>query len=114
LTTQEAQKTGRKTFEAKVFLPVREKAWERAAKQDRNPITVVHAILVKASKEAVPSEDGVAHPMHYPPGTKKKRIRFEMDEQEYLVIRDRIRASGKSMTAALTMGLIEYARTGKY
>lgn len=86
----------------------------RAAEEAHDMSAVAKAIIIKASKNAKPSEDGVAHPAQRPARAERTRIRFLMGRQKYAIARDRIRASGTSVTAVLEEGLERYARTGQF
>lgn len=99
--------------EAQIRTTVLEAARARAETQARELHAVARALLVTTSKQARPSEDGVAHPAQRPEEVDRKRIRFSMDREEYGIIKDRIRASGRSLTAALEEELERYARTGE-
>lgn len=105
------QKT-KATFEGEILLAVRNAAKARAESQARKLPAVARAVLIQASKRARPSEDGVAHPAERPTKAAKKRIRFTMDSDQYDLVKERIRQSGRSMTRALEEGLEDYARTG--
>lgn len=104
----------KQTVECLILAPVLNLAAARAAQQDRELTVVARAVLVKASRLAHPSDDGVAHPAERPPRADCKRIRFRMPKDEHAVVKDRIRASGQSMTSALEQGLMNYAKTGEY
>ena len=99
--------------EAMVLAPIKRAAKAQADKDMRQLPVIARAILLEASKKAEPSEDGVAHPASRPTNANRLRIRFRMDPGEYEIVRDRIRASGQSVAAALEKGLERYARTGK-
>lgn len=81
---------------------------------------VARDIIFKASGNARPievpegEEPPVAHPARRPMNAKTKRVRFMVATDRYQIARDRIRASGKSVTAVLEKGLEKYARTGNY
>lgn len=81
---------------------------------------VAKAILKRASEEATPLLDAdgkptePAHPAERPEGTERKRIRFRTIPEEHDIVKERIRASGSSMTAVLEDGLRHYAETGEY
>lgn len=107
-------------FEAMILEPVLEAAEARARQQDRQLPQVAKAILIRASEDATPllDEDGKptepAHPAERPAAATRRRIRFRVDAAAHEIVKDRIRASGTSMTAALEQGLLNYARTGEY
>jgi hypothetical protein len=104
----------KQTVEAMILRPIRIAAQARADEQARELAAVARAVLIKASESAEPSEDGVAHPASRPSNVGRQRIRFRMDREQHAVVKDRIRRSGQSMTAALEQGLEDYARTGKF
>lgn len=101
-------------FEAKIRETVLTAARLRARTQTRSLPDVARAILESASKQATPSDEGVAHPAQRPPEAKQKRIRFALPVDQHAIIKDRIRASGRSMTAVLEHGLESYAETGEF
>jgi hypothetical protein len=86
----------------------------RATREARDMSLIARAVIIRASKAAQPSEDGVAHPAQRPALANRKRIRFLMDREAYSIAKSRIRASGQSVTAVLEEGLENYARTGKF
>lgn len=108
------------TAEFMISARVLRAAKARAATQDREITVVAKAILIKLSKNATPlvDEEGKptepAHPATREPGELRKRIRFGVDPDEHEGVKERIRASGISMTAALETALEAYSRTGKY
>jgi hypothetical protein len=108
------------TAEFMISARVLRAAKARAATQDREITVVAKAILIKLSKNATPliDEEGKptepAHPATREPGEVRKRIRFSVDPDEHEGVKERIRASGISMTAALETALEIYSRTGKY
>lgn len=107
-------KAGSSQFEGQILIPILLAAKARAQSRAQNLSEVSRAIIRKASKNATPSPDGVAHPAARPSNAGRKRMRFRVPGDEYEVIKERIRASGTSVTAALEKGLEEYARTGKF
>jgi hypothetical protein len=92
----------------------------RARLQMRELPQVAKAILQRASEDATPLVDAdgnpmePAHPADRAEGTERVRIRFRTPTDEHEVIKQRIRASGSSMTAVLEDGLRRYAETGEY
>jgi hypothetical protein len=114
LTDNQQKPMGSKQFEGEILIPILLAAQAQARSKAQNLSAVGRAILRKASKAAEPSTDGVAHPAARPSNAGRKRMRFRMPGDEYEVIKERIRASGESVTAALEKGLEQYARTGKF
>lgn len=104
----------KQTVEAMILKPIRIAAQARAVREARELASVARQVLIKASENAQPSEDGVAHPASRPSNLGRQRIRFRMDREQHQVVKDRIRRSGQSMTSALEKGLEAYARTGKF
>jgi len=108
------------TAEFMISARVLRAAKARAATQDREITVVAKALLIKLSREATPliDEEGrptePAHPATREPGEVRKRIRFRVDTEEHEGVKERIRASGISMTAALEEALESYSRTGEY
>lgn len=111
---------GKGTAEFMVSARVLRAAKARAATQDREITVVAKALLIKASQTATPllDEEGKptepAHPATREPGEVRKRIRFRVDPEAHEGVKERIRASGISMTAALETALESYSRTGEY
>lgn len=106
--------TKSQTVEAQITSLIRDAAKIKAEEQAHNLSAVAQAVIIRASKAAVPREDGVAHPAQRPRQTGCVRIRFRMNAEAYRIAKERIRASGTSMTAALEEGLERYARTGEF
>lgn len=102
------------TFEAMVRETVLKAAQIRAVKDARKIHDVAREILRLASKRAEPSPDAVAHPASRPSNVPRKRLRVNFRAGEHLIIMNRIRLSGQSMTSALEAGLEQYARTGQF
>ena len=108
------------TAEFMISANVLRAAKARAAMQDREITVVAKAILIRLSQNANPlvDEEGKptepAHPATRAPGEPRKRIRFRVDPDEHEGVKERIRASGISMTAALEQALESYSRTGEY
>lgn len=99
--------------ECEILQLVKRAAAKRAADQMQELHHVARRVLVKASESAEPSEDGVAHPARRPRVAERERIKFRMPRDEHQIVKERIRASGRSMTAVLEEGLERYARTGE-
>lgn len=120
MTAQVADEEDKGTAEFMISARVLRAARARAAMQDREITVVARAMLIKISKQATPlvDENGQptepAHPATREPGEKRKRIRFSVDAKEHEGVKERIRASGISMTAALETALESYSRTGEY
>lgn len=99
--------------ECQILSLVKTAAAAMAEKQMQELYHVARRILVKASEVAEPTEDGVAHPAQRPASAERERIKFRMPKDEHVIVKARIRASGRSMTSVLEEGLERYARTGK-
>lgn len=106
--------TEKMTAEFMISALVLDAADARAKAQQRQLPRVAKALLERASANAVPTEDGVAHPAVRSPTAERKRIRFRVDAELHEIVKERIRASGISMAAALEAELKQYARTGKF
>lgn len=114
MTTPKIETKDVKTVEAQIIGEILSAARARAKIDAHDMSAVARAVLERASKTAKPCEDGVAHPAQRPKQAGQKRIRFRMDAGKYEIVKDRIRRSGISMTAALEEGLERYARTGDF
>lgn len=109
---QHRSTTPTKTVEANVTKLIVLAARAKAEEQSRQFSTVARAVLTRASRNAVPAEEGEGI-------TQRKvifeetRVRFRMDADAYEIIRKRLAAAQISMKAALSDGLENYAQTGE-
>lgn len=107
-------KTDKTMAEFMISVKVINAAKERAKAQQRLLTRVARSLLERAARDAIPTEDGVAHPAVRSATAERKRIRFSVDTEAHDIMREKIRASGISMTAALEYELARYARTGNF
>lgn len=99
--------------EVAVLATVYDSAMSRATSQGQRLATVARTVLYQ---EAAKTPDGVETPEGRPPlreyGQARKPIKFKVARESWLVAQGKIRASGRSVAAAIEDGLAVYARTG--
>lgn len=106
----------KKRVEILIMKEVREAAQARADSLGIPLAIVAKTVIWKASQAAQPpvKSETVAHPARRPPNSELQRVRFMANRAQFEVARDRIRASGKSVSQALEVGLERFARTSKF
>lgn len=104
------------TVEVMIRNAVYEAALARARTQAQKLRGVAREILFERAAQVQPGTDE-GHPaprMLSLSQPKRRRLRFPVDRDEYEPARDRLHASGVSVTAAIEDGLERFARTGEF
>jgi hypothetical protein len=108
-----ASEAQRQPVEVEVLADVYDRAMARAKDQGQRLATVARQVLFQ---EAARTPADAPVPAGRPPlreyGQRRKPIKFSVLADAYATARDKIRASGRSVAAAVEDGLTVYARTG--
>lgn len=105
--------TDRQTVEAMIRETVYDAALLRAQANAQKLRSVAREILFEQAALATPDSEG-RPTARVILNQRRRRLRFPVPRESYEVARDRLHASGLSVTAALEIGLERFARTGEF
>lgn len=100
--------------EVRIFRDVYEAARLRAIAQGQALAAVARTVLFQVAGETpddAPSPDGRPPLREY--GQPRERLRFDAPTDSYLLAKDKIMRSGRSVSQAVEDGLARYAETGR-
>jgi hypothetical protein len=100
--------------EVRIFKDVYEAARQRAISQGQALAAVAKAVMFQVAGE---TPDDAPVPESRPPlreyGQPRERLRFDAPIESYLLAKDKITRSGRSVSQAVEDGLARYAETGR-
>lgn len=102
------------TVEIMVRDVVYDAALARAKSQAQQLRSVAREILFDRAAQAEPDANVVHPAARVLWNQPRRRVRFQAPQESYRVAKERLHASGVTVTAAIEAGLEQFARTGEF